>query len=111
MRVVERGNTPLFEDWPEEMGDGSSEGAAPENRKNRHKGRSRQYVGGPDRPSATRAIRMKCHVCMGECNDGRMDCEIQSCPLYWWHPYRKLEPDLSWVEKKFRISKSKPNAK
>jgi hypothetical protein len=29
--------------------------------------------------------------------DGRRDCAMPSCPIYYWMPYRKLEPDLSWA--------------
>lgn len=51
-------------------------------------------------PSRKRAIYIKCKECSGA--DGLVDCEIVQCPLYFWQPYRKKEPDLSWVNKKFR---------
>lgn len=34
------------------------------------------------------AIITKCHECCGGYPDGRNDCEIPSCPLYRWMPYR-----------------------
>lgn len=51
------------------------------------------------RPSSTKAIEAKCHDCMGNYADGRVDCCKKDCPLYYWMPYRELEPDLEW--KKF----------
>jgi len=33
---------------------------------------------------------------MGDMIDGRADCEITTCPLYFFQPYRKLEPDYTW---------------
>lgn len=41
-----------------------------------------------------KAVRYHCVACC--CYDGKMDCEIVTCPLYYWQPYRKLKPDLSW---------------
>lgn len=37
-----------------------------------------------------RAMKAKCADCMGNYADGRVDCEIQGCPLYSWMPYRKI---------------------
>ena len=51
--------------------------------------------------SKTKALKMKCKRCMADFTDGRTDCEIKWCPLYPWMPYRKLEPDLSWVDEPF----------
>ena len=51
-------------------------------------------------PSRARAMKMKCKRCMADYVDGRVDCEIAKCPLYFWQPYRKLEPELEWMEKK-----------
>lgn len=50
------------------------------------------------RPSATRAMRAKCHDCMARYVDGRRDCEIPECPLYYWMPYRKQVPDYGWEQ-------------
>jgi hypothetical protein len=52
-------------------------------------------LGKTGRPPAIKAIKSKCRECV---NWNRIDCEIQHCPLYYWQPYRKGEPDLSWVE-------------
>lgn len=42
------------------------------------------------------AIKAKCHECMGYYADGMVDCEIVTCPLYAWMPYRTQEIDNSW---------------
>lgn len=61
--------------------------------------------------STREACRAKCFRCMGdyymmtyskaENNEdnlsGRMECEIKSCPIYYWTPYRIHEPDYSWM--------------
>ena len=50
------------------------------------------------RPSAPEALKAKCCECCASYGDGRyLDCQVRSCPLYYRMPYRKLEPDLSWV--------------
>lgn len=46
--------------------------------------------------SRAKAVEHKCHQCMGEYVDGMVDCEIVTCALYAWHPYRKLEPVTDW---------------
>lgn len=35
------------------------------------------------------AMRAKCYDCMGYYADGAVDCEMPSCPLYPWMPYRQ----------------------
>lgn len=52
---------------------------------------------GKRRPSMRQAVLAKCHDCMGEYVDGRCDCGVPRCALYYWMPYGKLEPDLSWT--------------
>lgn len=47
-------------------------------------------------PGAPEARRAMCFECMGDMLDGRADCEIVTCPIYFWQPYRKLEPDYTW---------------
>jgi hypothetical protein len=42
------------------------------------------------RPSAIKAIKAKCRNCMADYVDGRHDCEIPGCSLYWWMPYGAL---------------------
>lgn len=47
-------------------------------------------------PPFRSAIEHKCHNCCAEYADGHKDCEVPTCALYFFMPYRKLEPDLSW---------------
>ncbi len=35
------------------------------------------------------AIRAKCYDCTGGFADGPLDCEITTCPLYAFMPYRR----------------------
>ena len=35
------------------------------------------------------AILAKCYECMGFFRDGKIDCQIKTCPLYPFQPYRK----------------------
>lgn len=42
------------------------------------------------RPSMAKAIKAKCRNCMADHADGRRDCGIPSCSLYWWMPYGTL---------------------
>lgn len=41
-------------------------------------------------PSLKKSILAKCKDCMCDYEDGRLDCEIESCSLYYWMPYGKL---------------------
>lgn len=43
------------------------------------------------RPSMKRAILAKCKDCMCNYVDGRLDCGVESCSLYFWMPYGKLK--------------------
>jgi len=47
-------------------------------------------------PGRSEAMLKKCHECCGQYEDGKVDCEVPSCSLYRWMPYRKLEPDFDW---------------
>jgi len=47
---------------------------------------------------ASLAIEYRCHECMGGYQDGHADCEIPDCALYAWMPYRRLEPDIGFLE-------------
>jgi|WetSurMetagenome_2_1015567.scaffolds.fasta_scaffold23149_2 hypothetical protein len=51
-----------------------------------------------ERPSLKQAVLHKCHRCCGFYSDGRKDCEITECPLYFFMPYREKEPDMSWQQ-------------
>lgn len=37
----------------------------------------------------TEAMRAKCYECMNGFTDGQQDCEVYSCPIYPWQPFRK----------------------
>jgi hypothetical protein len=45
-------------------------------------------------PTRKEAIQTQCWECMGHYADGKQDCENVVCPLYYFMPYRKLEPDF-----------------
>ena len=50
------------------------------------------------RPSLKEAVEHKCHSCQGEYVDGKKDCEVTSCSLYYWMPYREHMPDYNWEQ-------------
>lgn len=35
------------------------------------------------------AVQAKCFECMGYYSDGKMDCQVPSCPLYPFMPYQE----------------------
>lgn len=39
------------------------------------------------RPSMIKSIKDKCMDCSSNYVDGRLDCEIPECSLYYWMPY------------------------
>lgn len=41
------------------------------------------------RLSPLQAIYAKCFECMGYYSDGKMDCQVPSCPLYPFMPYQE----------------------
>jgi len=45
-----------------------------------------------NRLSASQAIKAKCYECCGGFDDGKVDCELISCPL---HPYMPYNPKKS----------------
>lgn len=47
------------------------------------------------RPSMVKAIKEKCKDCMSGFVDGRLDCEIPVCSLYYWQPYGQLKKNRS----------------
>lgn len=49
------------------------------------------------KPPTTDAIKSKCCECMANYVDGRNDCKIDNCPLYYWMPYRKRDPIFKWL--------------
>jgi len=59
------------------------------------------------RPSMRQAMRAQCFICCGDMLDGRIDCEIVTCPIYYWQPYAKLEPDLSWQQTGSHLQKNR----
>lgn len=52
----------------------------------------------PDKPTMKLAIMSHCHNCLGEYFDGKQDCQNIKCPLYTFMPYKKMTPDLWWME-------------
>jgi hypothetical protein len=50
------------------------------------------------KPTLKNAVLAQCHMCLGYYRDGKVDCENTKCSLYSWMPYRKKEPDLSWIK-------------
>lgn len=62
---------------------------------------------GLKRPSAIKAIKAKCFDCCGDMMDGKIDCEINTCPLYWWQPYRKGIPNLAWQTEGTHLQKNR----
>lgn len=46
-----------------------------------------------NRPSMSKAIRKKCLECICSDTEGRIDCEIEDCPLYFWMPYGRLKKE------------------
>ncbi len=47
------------------------------------------------RPSFVKAIKAKCRDCMNDWADGRINCQVDSCPLYHWQPFREGTPTFS----------------
>lgn len=54
------------------------------------------------------AIKAKCYDCSGGYADGKTDCQIESCPLYPWMPYRDNPPEKRKLTQK-QIEASKEN--
>jgi len=52
----------------------------------------------PEKETRSLAMAAYCHQCLGYYQDGKHDCEAARCPLYKWMPYRKLEPDTTWLK-------------
>ena len=59
------------------------------------------------RPGIREAIRNKCFNCCGDMIDGRQDCQLVTCSLYYWQPYRKLKPNLSWRTEGSHLAKNR----
>lgn len=49
-----------------------------------------RYLKG-ERLSASRSIVAACYCCEGNAGDGVYDCQDICCPLYPWHPYKKIK--------------------
>jgi hypothetical protein len=49
-----------------------------------------KYLRG-ERVTQREAILGHCYDCMGGYTDGARDCEIETCSLYPFHPYRKSD--------------------
>ena len=46
-----------------------------------------------NRPSMSKAIREKCLDCICSETEGRIDCEIEDCSLYYYMPYGRLKKE------------------
>ena len=46
-----------------------------------------------ERLTASQAIIAKCCDCMCYHTDGRIDCELDHCPLYPWMPFKKTRKE------------------
>lgn len=60
------------------------------------------YRDGKVRIPMSQLFRAKCFRCCGDywqpgTEKGRVECEITSCPLYFWTPYRELAPSYEWM--------------
>lgn len=42
-------------------------------------------------------FRAKCYDCHNDFLDGRKDCLVRGCPIYFWMPYRELYPTYEWM--------------
>lgn len=54
------------------------------------------------RISLTQMIRAKCYDCCGNYvvgvgYKGRIECGLQNCSLYYWTPYREMNPSYNWM--------------
>jgi hypothetical protein len=52
----------------------------------------------PKKLTRALAVRYKCHDCLAQYEDGKVDCQNPGCPLYSFMPYKKKKPDLSMLE-------------
>lgn len=52
----------------------------------------------PEKLTFKLAVRYKCHECTNSYLDGKEDCRVTACPLYSYMPYRRLKPDLSFLD-------------
>jgi hypothetical protein len=47
------------------------------------------YLESDEKLSPKKAILANCYSCTGYYSDGRIDCEVNDCPLHPYMPYRK----------------------
>jgi hypothetical protein len=59
------------------------------------------------RPPMREALRCLCFECCGDMVDGRIDCEITTCPVYYWQPYREHDPDFTWRTEGSHLQKNR----
>lgn len=60
----------------------------------------KQHIIKPNgKPSIGRVamIRAKCYRCNCDFVDRRQDCQIPNCTIYYWMPYREMEPNFDWI--------------
>ena len=46
------------------------------------------------RPSLKKAALAKCKECCSDYIDGRLDCELSDCSLYFWMPYKNKRGEV-----------------
>lgn len=51
---------------------------------------------GEDKPSRKECMDEQCSACLAHWVDGKVDCENVRCSMYYYMPYRKLEPEYEW---------------
>ena len=66
------------------------------------------YLAGK-RLTLAQSIKAKCYECMGCYQDGVVDCEISSCPLYPFNPYSKAYKGIRQA-KRAVLSSAGPSA-
>jgi hypothetical protein len=56
-------------------------------------------LGNPRKPNYRDIFRAQCFRCNGDFKGGsiRQDCEIPTCSIYYWMPYRHDLPVLDWM--------------
>ena len=52
--------------------------------------------------SLPECVRAKCFDCSADYHadggeKGRVECELSDCPIYYWTPYRELNPNYDWM--------------
>ena len=54
------------------------------------------------KPSMIKAIKKHCAKCCGMYVDGKLDCDVSDCDLYYWMPYSKEKKEQKELKKKLK---------